>query len=121
VRYFGILTLDVARQALDAAVAEPANSSSTLVLLDTREALVHEVDVDWLRAYQAYKSARCYPSQITALVVSRDESHQLLGQLWAAIRATTTPRSPGVFTDESAAVEWLLAQREAGGARTMTA
>lgn len=120
-RYTGPLTLAVAQHALDEANARADVSESTLVLLDASEALVHEIDVAWLRRYQAYKKSRGYPSQITALVVSRDEGHQLLGQLWAAIRATTAARTPGVFTDETAAVEWLLEQRAAGGSRTMRA
>lgn len=121
VRYTGALTLAVAQRALDEANACADVSASTLVLLDAADAMVHEIDVAWLRHYQAYKDSRGYPSQVTALVVSRDEGHQLLGQLWAAIRATTTARTPGVFTDEEAAVEWLLEQRAAGGSRTMRA
>lgn len=120
-RYTAALTLDVAQRALDDANGRAEVSASTLVLLDASNALVHEIDVAWLRRYQAYKEFRGYPSQITALVVSRDEGHQLLGQLWAAIRATTAARTPGVFTDEKAAVEWLLEQRAAGGSHTMRA
>lgn len=115
VRYSGALTLEVAQRALDTAQEDPAVTASTLVLLDTTQALVHEIDVQWLRQYQSFKESRGYPRQITVLVVSRDEGHQLLGQLWAAIRATTTSPAPGVFTDEAAAVEWLLAQRAGSG------
>src|SRR3546814_7324688 len=81
VRYTGPLTLAVAERALDAAHARPGVSPSTAVLLDTTRALVHDVDLNWLRRYQALKDSRGYPSQTTALVVSaRDEGHQLLGQ-----------------------------------------
>jgi|GEM_PF-509709 len=119
--YTGVLGLDVAKRALDAANNRTGVSSATLVLLDTTQAIVHQIDVEWLRSYQAYKQSRRYPAQHTALVVSGDEGHQMLGQLWAAIRATATPRAPGVFTDRGAAVQWLLEQRATGGAQTRRA
>lgn len=119
VRYIGPLTFGLAVEALEAAVHRPDVTSETAVLLDTTRAQVHDVDVDWLRRYQAYKSGKGYPSQTTALVVSRDEGHQLLGQLWAAMRAAAGQHSPGVFTDETPALEWL--QRNRAAPHTMTA
>src|SRR3546814_13478056 len=58
VRYTGPLTLAVAERALDAAHARPGVSPSTAVLLDTTRALVHDVDLNWLRRYQAPKIGR---------------------------------------------------------------
>jgi hypothetical protein len=110
-RYLGTLTFDVAHRALAACFSDPSVTASTLVLLDTTSAHVHEVDVDWLRRFQAHKDAAGYPSQITALVVSRYEGNQLLGQLWAAMRTMKSPESVGVFTDAKAATEWLLERR----------
>lgn len=113
VRYIGPLTLAVAERAVDAAFQRPDVSPATAVLLDTTRAQVHDIDVEWFRRYQAFKERRGYPSQTTALVVSRDEGHQLLGQLWAAIRAGAGQRAPGVFTDQAAAIEWLQESRSA--------
>ena len=121
VTYVGRLSLDVAKLALDAAAGHPDVGPSTLVLLDTTQAIVHEIDVDWLRHYQAYRESRGYPSRLTALVVSGDEGHQMLGHLWAAMRATTGAATPGVFTDTGAAAEWLVEQRTAGSGRTLRA
>ncbi len=121
VRYLGMLTLDVAKRALDAAAAVEGVSPATLVLLDTTRALVHEIDIDWLRRYQAYKAERGYPLQITALVASGEESHQVLGQLWAAMRATASMPAPGVFTDAAAATRWLLERRSLGGSQSVRA
>jgi hypothetical protein len=120
-RYIGPLTLAVAERAVDAAFQRPDVSPATAVLLDTTRAQVHEIDVDWFRRYQAFKDNRGYPSQITALGVSRDEGHQLLGKLWAAIRAKAGGDAPGVFTDETAAIEWLQANRSAPHAMTASA
>ena len=121
VRYTGTLTLDVAERAVDAGFGHPGVTAATLVLIDATLAQVHEVDVNWFRSYQAFRASRGYPAQTTALVVSRDEGHQLLGQLWAAIRATAAADAPGVFTDESAAIEWLLERRAAPDAGSMSA
>ena len=120
-RYVGTLTFDVAQRALETCFSDPALTASTLVLLDTTSAHVHEIDVSWLRRYQAYKDARGYPPQLTALVVSRYEGNQLLGQLWAAMRAMKTPESAGVFTDEQAAIDWLLERRVTPMSATMSA
>lgn len=111
VRYLGPLTLELAQRALEAAVHRADVTPATAVLLDTTRAEVHAVDLDWLRRYQAYKSGKGYPNQTTALVVSRDEGHQLLGQLWAAMRAAASLHSPGVFTDRDSALEWLQQNR----------
>jgi len=119
VRYFGPLTLTLAQRAVEAAARRPGVSPTTAVLLDTTRAQVHEIDIDWLRRYQAYKDANGYPSQTTALVVSRDEGHQLLGHLWSAIRADSSRQAPGVFTDPAAAIEWP--QENRSSPRSMTA
>lgn len=121
VRYIGPLTLQVAERAIDAAFRQPGVTPATAVLLDTTRAQVHEIDVEWLRRYQAFKTGRGYPNQTTALVVSRDEGHQLLAQLWAAIRANATRQAPGVFTDETAALEWLQQNRSAPGTMSASA
>lgn len=121
VRYIGPLTLTLAQQALEAAVHRPDVSPATAVLLDTTRAEVHAIDVEWLRRYQAYKAEKGYPSPTTALVVSRDEGHQMLAQLWAAIRASAGLQSPGVFTDQGAALEWLQQNRAPPQAMTASA
>lgn len=111
VRYLGNLTLDTAKDAIRAAFANPGVTADTAVLIDATQVQIHEIDVEWFKRYQAFRDAEGYPSQITALYVSGDESHQLLGQLWAAIRATRSANTPGVFTDRSAAIEWLFERR----------
>lgn len=121
VRYIGPLTLAVARHAVEAAFQQPGVSPATAVLLDTTRAQVDQVDLDWLRRYQAYKDAKGYPNQATALVVSRDEGHQLLGQLWSAIRAGSNRPAPGVFTDPAAAIEWLQDNRSSPRSMTVSA
>ncbi len=111
----------MARNAVDAGFAHRGVSTATMVVIDTTRAAVHEVDVAWFRDYQTYRVSRGYPSQTTALVVSRDEGHQMLGQLWSAMRAVTNPNAPGVFTDEATAVAWLLERRAAPPASSMRA
>lgn len=121
VRYIGPLTLAVAQNAVEAAFQQPGVTPATAVLLDTTRAQVDQIDLDWLRRYQAYKDAKGYPNQTTALVVSRDEGHQLLGQLWSAIRAGSNRQAPGVFTDPAAAIEWLRENRSSSRGLTARA
>lgn len=112
-RYSGILTFELAELSLKSAYSDPRMSEATMVLLDTTRAHVHEIDVEWLRRFQAVRETLGYPWRTTALVVSRDEGNQLLGQLWATMRAMKSPESAGVFTNEESAVNWLMERRDA--------
>ena len=55
------------------------------------------------------------------MVVSSDEGHRMMGQLWSARRAVTNPNAPGVFTDQAAAIAWLPDRRAAPAGSTMRA
>ncbi len=121
VRYTGLLSLGTVDQAYAAIAEFDALSPSTMILLDASQALVHEIDVAWLRRAREISASHGLRTRITALVVALDEGHQMLGQLWAAIRATNSNQSGGVFTDQQAAVEWLLDQRSAGHSLTIGA
>lgn len=121
VRYAGVLTLDTVDQAYAAIARLDALTPRTMILLDATQALAHEIDVDWLRRAKEISTSHDLRTRITALVVALDEGHQMLGRLWAAIRATNSTQTGGVFTDRQAAIEWLLDQRSAGHSLTIGA
>lgn len=120
-RFFGVLTFEVAETALKAAYTAPSISMSTMVLIDTTRAHIHEIDVEWLRRFQELRDTLRFPWRVTGLVVSRSEGNQLLGQLWATMRAMKSPDSAGVFTDEEAAIGWLLERRAPTNSRSRRA
>jgi hypothetical protein len=120
-RFFGVLTFEVAENAVKEAYTHPSVSAATMVLIDTTRAHIHEIDVEWLRRFQALRETLGFPWRVTGLVVSRSEGNQLLGQLWATMRSMKSPEPAGVFTDEGAATAWLLERRDTAGAAAQSA
>ena len=101
----GRLTLALSESSADTTYTLPGVTSRTRLLVDCRGADLDEVDIDALRDYQAYLSAKGYPTLRTAVMVST--ANRAIAELWAAVRNSTPEANSRVFVDKAAAIQWL--------------
>lgn len=109
IEYRGRLTLAVILEEMAARFALPGVGRDTLLLADCSHAEIDEITLEALAEYQAAKLAAGHPDLRTAMVVPDRAGSLALAELWAATKPSGRGTGARVFTNESAAREWLLA------------
>lgn len=106
--YVGRMTRDLILAAADAAFTVPGITERTGMLAVFADAEIDQIDLEALQAFQAYKAAKGYLNLRSAAVLSDKPSDRLMAELWAVTKPGGRAGGAEIFTDEQAAIGWLL-------------